>query len=155
MTTLFIILFILVSPALVGIGIDRLHNDGGKRALTGAALGLSFSYFFFALGHYVKTEGMVEMLPSFVPYRHEIIWLTGLWEIGIAIGLLFQKWRYHAGIASIITLIAFFPANIYAASNAIGLGGHTWGLEYLLVRAPLQLFLIWWSYQFAVKAARS
>lgn len=155
MTTLFIILFILVGPALVGLGIDRFRRDGGKRALTGAALGLSLSYFFFALGHYVKTEGMVEMLPSFIPYRHEIIWLSGLWEMVIAVGLLLQRWRYHAGIASIITLIAFFPANIYAASNAVGLGGHAWGLEYLLIRAPLQLLLIWWSYHFAVKAGRS
>jgi len=32
----------------------------------------------------------------------------------------------------------------------VGMGGHLWGPVYLLIRVPLQLLLIGWSYWFAV-----
>ena len=49
----------------------------------------------------------------------------------------------------------FFPANIYAAFNSIGLGGHQWGPIYLLIRAPLQIILIAWAYFLCVKTHSS
>ena len=45
-------------------------------------------------------------------------------------------------------LVAFFPANIYAALLHAPMGGHAWGPVYLLVRAPLQLFILWWIWRF-------
>ena len=32
----------------------------------------------------------------------------------------------------------------YAALQHVPMGGHAWGPVYLLVRAPLQIFVLWW-----------
>lgn len=146
MTTPLMICAMLIIPALLG----RLRGrEGGF--FVGGAVGLAIAYGFFAVGHFAMTDGMIDMLPAFVPFRRELIWATGVWEIVIAVGLLLPASRRWAGAASIVTLVVFFPANVYAAVNGVGLGGHQWGPEYLWVRGPLQLLLIGWSYYFAVR----
>lgn len=41
--------------------------------------------------------------------------------------------------------------NIYAAVNHVPMGDHAWGPVYLLIRVPLQLILIFWTYWFTIK----
>jgi uncharacterized membrane protein len=55
------------------------------------------------------------------------------------------------GVTTIGFLIAIFPANVYAALQRIPFGGHSAGPIYLLVRAPVQLLLILWTYWFVVR----
>ena len=112
-------------------------------------LGMAFSFFF--MGHFVKTAGMVEMLPVWVPFRLELVYLTGLLELAIAIALFIPKTQVRAAKIAIVVLVLFFPVNIYSAINAIGLGGHQWGPVYLFVRAPLQIILVSWAYFLCVK----
>lgn len=113
--------------------------------------GLSAAFFFFTIGHYVATEEMVLMIPSFVPFRTELVYLTGLLELSLAIGLLIPRHRHIVGLLCIAVFVGFFPSNIYAAINHTGMGGHVWGPEYLLIRTPLQIILITWTYFFAVR----
>jgi uncharacterized membrane protein len=98
------------------------------------------------MGHFVKTEGMVEMLPPWVPFRLALVYLTGLIELFIGIALFIPRYQPLAAKLAIVVLVIFFPANIYAALNGIGLGGHQWGAVYLLIRGPLQVMLIAWAY---------
>jgi len=116
-----------------------------------ACWGLGSAFIFFSIGHILKTDGMVEMLPTWVPYRLTLVYLTGLLELLVAIGLFIPKWRPLAAKVVIGMLIAFFPANIYAAINSVGLGGHLWGPIYLLIRTPLQIILISWAYMLCIK----
>ncbi len=143
MTTPLIVLFLLFAPLLL-LGLWRADWQ------TGGVVGLVAAFSFFALGHFVRTGPMTEMLPPFVPQRELLVWTTGLLELVVALGLALPRWRKHAGWAAIVVLVGFFPANIYAAINHTGMGGHQWGPEYLLVRAPLQALLIYWAYRFAV-----
>ncbi|WP_444930970.1 hypothetical protein ACJJIF_04080 [Microbulbifer sp. SSSA002] len=108
--------------------------------------GLGAAFIFFSIGHIVKTQGMVEMLPSWVPFRLALVYLTGLLEVVIGVALFVPKYQSPAAKIAIIIFVVFFPANIYAALNNIGLGGHQWGPVYLLIRGPLQLILIAWAY---------
>ncbi|HEY3862429.1 MAG TPA: hypothetical protein VGO59_11115 [Verrucomicrobiae bacterium] len=55
------------------------------------------------------------------------------------------------GIALCVFLILVFPSNVYAAMKRLDFGGHGAGPPYLLVRVPLQIFLIGWIYWLAVK----
>lgn len=150
MTTPIIILILLTSPLVVAFLISKIRGielNINKYALWG----LGFAFIFFSIGHVVKTEGMVEMLPPWVPFRLPIIYLTGLLEIIIGIALFLPKIQVHAAKAAIIVFVVFFPANIYAALNSTGLGGHQWGPVYLLIRLPLQLILIAWAYFLGIK----
>ena len=52
---------------------------------------------------------------------------------------------------SVLTIIVFFPANIYAALMRVPFSGNEWGAAYLLLRAPAQAFMIAWIYRFILK----
>ncbi len=82
------------------------------------------------------------MLPEFIPARRPLVYAPGLLEAGLALALLPKRTRRYAGLGCIAVLFLFFPGNIYAALNSVGPGGHQWGPVYLLVRAPLQVLLI-------------
>ncbi|MGD8340677.1 MAG: hypothetical protein PVH89_07830 [Gammaproteobacteria bacterium] len=149
MTTPLIILGILLLPwgaaqVLVWTGRPVDRRIGG-------VIGLSIAFVFFGAGHFVQTQPMTEMLPPWIPYRVAIIYLTGIFEWALAVGLLFPRTRRASGYACISILVLFFPANIYAAVNSIGMGGHLWGPMYLLIRGPLQILLVGWAYWFTVR----
>ncbi|MGI0119620.1 DoxX family protein [Zooshikella sp. RANM57] len=150
MITPIITILLLCSPLGLAAIISKLRNkplDIKKYAFWG----LSIAFLFFSLGHFAKTQGMVEMLPTWVPFRLNIIYLTGIMEILIAITLFIPKYQSVAAKAALIVFILFFPANIYSALNSIGLGGHQWGPIYLLIRGPLQLLLIGWTYFLCIR----
>jgi uncharacterized membrane protein len=149
MTTPLVMLGLLAGPLLIALLLNRL---GAQPRLGGAGIvGLVLLFFFTASGHFVQTEPMTEMLPAFVPGRVALVYLTGLLEIAIAVGLAIPATRHTAGMAAIAALVLFFPANVYAAVNHVGMGGHEWGPVYLLIRAPLQATLIGWTWWFAVR----
>lgn len=143
MITPTIILALLCGPALFW---HVLGLKGGFQ--TGARCGLAAAFLFFAIGHFVQTEGMARMLPVSVPCPRQIIHLTGGLEFEIAVGLLFPAIRNQAGWAAVAVLDLFFPANIYATIQHVEFGGHAWGPSYLLIRASLQGLLLWWAWRF-------
>ena len=151
MITPIIILFLLSSPLGLAFIISKMKGselDVRKYALWG----LGICFIFFSIGHVVKADGMVQMLPPWVPFRLSIIYLTGLLEVIIGMALFIPKLQTSAAKAAIVVFIVFFPANIYAAVNTTGLGGHQWGPIYLLIRTPLQFVLIAWAYFLCIKS---
>jgi uncharacterized membrane protein len=149
MQLLFLFL-LLVAPflmlTLAGRWIPRLKISPATRARIGLTLFFSFT----AVGHFIRTEEMAEMLPPIIPYRVEIIYLTGVLELLGAIGVWIPRLMKLAGLCLILMLIGILPANIYAAINRVDFGGHGAGILYLLLRVPFQFFVIWWTY-FATK----
>ena len=141
MITPLIMLAILSIPLLL----TKLWGKPGQTAAA-AAVGLGLLFLFTASGHFTQTTAMIAMLPSWVPWRREIVLATGVLEALTALGLLVPATRRPAGWAALAMLVGFFPANVYAAVNHTGMGGHVSGPEYLLVRAPLQAVLIAWTY---------
>jgi uncharacterized membrane protein len=86
-----------------------------------------------------------------VPQRLALVHATGVLEIAIALGLFLRRWRTLSAWAAALVLVAFFPANVYAAFQHAPMGGHAWGPAYLLVRAPLQLVLLGWTWWFLLR----
>lgn len=145
MTTPIIILVLLALPLGLAFLISKV--TGSKLNVRKYSLwGLGVAFVFFSIGHVVKAEGMVHMLPPWVPYRLFIIYATGVLELVVGIALFIPKFQNFAAKSAIVIFVVFFPANIYAALNSTGLGGHQWGAIYLLIRTPLQLILIAWAY---------
>ncbi len=52
------------------------------------------------------------MIPAPLPDGFWVIYLTGLFEISGAVGLLFPRTRKLAGVGLTLLLIAMFPANV-------------------------------------------
>ncbi len=123
-----------------------LYTKGrGPRKAQFACIGLALAFCYFALGHFVVTQELVDMLPPWVPQRPLLIQATGILEAMVAIGLFTPRYRRLAGMAAAVVLVLFFPANVYAALHHTGVGEHKLGPSYLWVRAPLQLFLLAWA----------
>ncbi|WKD51267.1 DoxX family protein [Microbulbifer spongiae] len=150
MVTPTIILLQLFSPfGLAFVYSNSRNNSLNFKKYAYWRLGIAFIFFF--VGHLVKTEGMVEMLPSWVPFRLATVYLTGLIELLIGVALFMPKYQILAARLAIVIFVGFFPANIYTALNGTGLGGHQWGPIYLLARGPLQIILIVRAYFICIK----
>jgi uncharacterized membrane protein len=141
----FLLGLILITYALTGFW------RGASKSFRGRISAAVF-FLFTGIGHFFKTAEMEQMLPSFVPLRTEIIYVTGVLEILGAIGLLVAPFQRIAAWALILFLIGVLPANIYSAFSHVDFGGHQLGPIYLLMRIPFQLFVIGWIYYFGIRS---
>ncbi|HET6669968.1 MAG TPA: DoxX family protein [Pyrinomonadaceae bacterium] len=144
--TLVFLLLLLVVPYLILTLLDRWTAGFKLISSKRARVGLSLFFIFTAIGHFIKTEEMAAMVPPSIPYRIELIYLTGVFELLGAIGVWIPRLTRLTGFFLILMLTGLLPANIYSAINRVDFGGHGAGPAYLLVRVPFQFFVIWWTY---------
>jgi len=114
-----------------------------------ARIAMSMMLIFTAIGHFVFTKGMSMMIPRFIPFKESFVYLTGIFEVLLAIGLLISKTKVISGWTLIIFLLLMLPANIYASINNVNYQKGTFdgnGLSYLWFRIPLQILFIIWAY---------
>ena len=141
-------LLVLLSSFVVAIFVIKIVTKDFDLALA-ARIAISIMLCFTAIGHFVFTKGMSMMIPSFIPFKTNLVHLTGLFEILLAIGLLVPRFKVVSGWALVIFLCLLLPANVYAAIHNIDyqkgtLDGN--GLSYLWFRIPLQFLFIAWTY---------
>jgi len=117
-----------------------------------AVYALAIFMIFFGLSHFYKQDELVMMLPSYVPFSSALIFLTGIIEILLAIGLLYPPTRRWAGIMLAVYLIAVFPANVYKAMNEIELSGTLSSPVMSWVRLFFQPLFIIWAFYFTKPA---
>jgi len=121
------------------------HSD---IALSGR-ISMSVMLGFTALGHFLYSKGMTMMVPGPIPFKRQIVFLTGILEIVLAITLQISALQRITGWVIIIFFIVMLPANIYAAFNHVNYQKATLegpGLNYLWFRVPLQIIFILWTY---------
>src|SRR5690606_4359258 len=117
-------------------------------------IAMSVMLLFTAVGHFAFTEGMAMMIPTFVPFKEETVYLTGVVEIAAAAGLLVPRLSRLTAWLLIVFFILVLPANIYAALVHVDYQNATFdgqGPSYLWFRIPLQLFFIIWIYFSAIR----
>jgi uncharacterized membrane protein len=86
------------------------------------------------------------MMPPYLPAHALLNILAGIFEIVLAVGLIFEKTRKHAAWGIILLLIAIFPANIYMYTNNLSYGDTPMPDWLPLARLPFQFVFIWWAY---------
>ncbi len=118
------------------------EGEVGK-ALARAALALFFGV--AASLHFIATDTEERLVPSFLPWRRQLVYVTGVLELVGAVGLLIPRTRRAAAYLLVAVLIAVFPANVNHAVNNLQLGGLLNSRLYQWARLPLQPFLIWWT----------
>jgi len=143
-----VVLFIVFIVALL---VTKLA--GAVDVRLAGCIGLAAMLLFTALGHFMFTKGMMMMLPSFFPFKKELVLGTGVIEILAAIGLIIPSCKVFTGWFLIAFFILLLPANIYAAWMQVDYQKATYngkGLHYLWFRIPMQLLLIIWAYYCAI-----
>jgi uncharacterized membrane protein len=108
---------------------------------------LSLMFTFTGAAHFTRlSKDMARMIPSFFPQPMSIIYITGVFEIMGAAGLLIPRFRSLTGICLVLLLIGMFTANVSAALNGVTLRGKP--PMSLWLRTPMQILLIglvWWA----------
>ena len=84
---------------------------------------MSVLYISSGVQHFANTGWFMKIMPPYLPYHKELVYLSGAFEIILGIILLFEKTRFLAGWCLLLLLIAVFPANVYAAqTNGTAMG---------------------------------
>ena len=78
---------------------------------------MSLFYIFGGIKHFTSIGWYMRIMPPYLPYHKELVYLSGAFEIILGIMLLFEKTRFLSGWGLILLLIAVFPANIYLAQT--------------------------------------
>jgi uncharacterized membrane protein len=120
-------------------------------------LALVFIWFIAGgIGHFAATDYFVKIIPPQLPQRELAVYLSGLFELIGALGLLHLKTRRLAGIGLCLLTIAVTPANVYMWLNPALFPRIP---EILLaLRLPFQVVLvvaIWWASSLGVPGARA
>lgn len=112
------------------------------RIKTFVCYALAVFFLYAGVLHFIKDDAFAAIVPPLLPFPFVIVWITGLIEIVLAIGLLCPHFRKNAGIAFAPYLLAVLPANIYMAMAGIPLGESLASPTALWVRVALQFPLI-------------
>lgn len=146
-------LIVLLLSFTISIFIIKIIKKEYDFALS-ARIAMSIMLLFTAIGHFAFTKGMSMMIPKIIPFKESIIYLTGIFEILLALGLIIPKFQTVSGWALIVFLLLMLPANIYASLNHVNYQKGTFdgnGLIYLWFRIPLQFLFIIWAYISAIR----
>ena len=78
---------------------------------------MSFFYISIGIKHFTDTNWFMTIMPPYLPFHKELVYISGFFEIFLGLLLVFKKYRFLAGWGLIFLLIAVFPANIYLAQT--------------------------------------
>jgi uncharacterized membrane protein len=146
-------LIVLVIAFAISLLANKIFRSNYEFALSGR-IAMSAMVLFTAVGHFAFNKGMTLMLPNFIPFKTETVYLTGIIEIAAAIGLFIPNLRVVTAWLLIIFFILILPANIYASIKHVDYQKETFdghGLTYLWFRIPLQVLFIVWIYLSSIK----
>lgn len=106
--------------------------------------------------HFVSTDFYLRLMPPYLPAHRELVYLSGAVESGLGVLLLVPRYTRLAAWGLIATLVAIFPANLYAAMTA-GTPAAAMPGEPLWqwLRLPFQGVFIAWAYWYTRPVADS
>lgn len=109
------------------------------------------------VNHFVRAEFYVRIMPPYLPWHTELVYISGVFEILGGIGLLVPRVQVAAAWGLIALLVAVFPANVHMALHPeVGaelfpnLPPAVWWW-----RLPFQAVFIAWAFWFTRKPTGS
>ena len=116
----------------------------------------AFSMVAVGVLHFVKPDGFVKIVPSWLPAPLFLVLVSGLFEILGGVGLCVRRAHRLAAFGLIALYIAVFPANINMAVHGIQPDGTHIPIVLLWARLPFQALFIgvaWWLSRSRVEGA--
>ncbi|HVF74067.1 MAG TPA: hypothetical protein VM938_03380 [Acidimicrobiales bacterium] len=108
-----------VLATVTGIGLLA-----GAEWPTAVRYGLAAMLALTASAHFgSRRRDLIAMVPPRLPRPDLLVTITGVAELAIAAGLLFERSAPVAAAALVVLLVAMFPANVHAVRANVGIGG--------------------------------
>jgi uncharacterized membrane protein len=102
-------------------------------------------YLVAGIGHVLRPNVFLPIVPDWVPLPRETILVTGICEIAGAVALFIPRLRRLAGVMLALYAICVWPANIKHAVDGISLPPIPNSWWYHGPRLALQPVLVWWA----------
>jgi uncharacterized membrane protein len=115
-----------------------------ERVRTAARIVLAVAMVTVGVLHFVAAPFFVNIVPAWLPWPHVLVWMSGVFEIALGVGVLPTRTRPIARIGLILLYVAVFPANVNMVIHP-QLGGDV-PLWALWARLPLQALFIAWAW---------
>jgi len=101
--------------------------------------------------HFVVPDVYAQIVPPFLPAPLLLVYLSGVAEIVLGLGVVHPRTRRLAAWGIVALLLAVFPANLFMAISGVAITGTPWGTldPSPLVRwgrLPLQAVLLLWAW---------
>ena len=105
---------------------------------------MAIMYIFVGVIHFLKPAMYMRIMPRYLPAHKTLVYLSGLAEIILGVGLIFPETKNLAIYGIILMLTIFLLVHFYMlSSEKAGAGIPKW---VLLLRIPLQFLLMWWAW---------
>ena len=78
---------------------------------------MSWFYISVGISHFTDPNWFLQIVPPYLPFKLELVYVSGFFEIIFGFMLILPSWRYYAGWGLMLLLIAVYPANIYLAQT--------------------------------------
>jgi len=95
--------------------------------------------------HIAAPHAFLTIVPGWVPFPREVVFVTGLCEIAGAAGLMTGRWRWLAAVMLALYAVCVFPANIKHAIDGLAYGRNHLGWGYHVPRLLFQPVVVWWT----------
>jgi len=122
------------------------HGNPGRRQAKRIGIGIVFLWFLIGgIAHFTATRLEMTIVPPYIPWPRTAVWVSGVFELLGAAGLLYQPTRRAAAVGLFALTIAVTPAHIYMLQRPELFAVPYWAL---VLRLPVQaalLALIAWS----------
>jgi len=112
---------------------------------------MSFLYVIAGVMHFVVPDFYVQIVPPPLPFPLALVYLSGVAEVVLGVGLVFERTRRLAAWGIIALLVAIFPANVYMATSDVVIQGAPGGIgdpseAARWGRLPFQVVFVLWAW---------
>ena len=80
---------------------------------------VALSFILVGILHFTHASIFVGIMPPYLPWHLELVWLSGVFEILGGMGLMIHQVRRFSAWGLLALLIAVFPANVHMAVNGV------------------------------------
>lgn len=107
---------------------------------------MSLLYILVGIKHFSDPNFFLKIMPEYLNYHLELVYLSGFFEILFGILLIFKKTRFFGAWGVFILLICVFPANIYLYNSEAAQIALDISKSQALIRLPFQIPLLILAY---------
>ena len=104
---------------------------------------MSIGYTYVGVRHFIDPDFFLAIMPNYLSFHLEFVYITGIAEIIFGILLFFKKTRTFASYGLIVLLISVFPANIHLVESELSQSILNATKNQTIIRLPFQgLFIL-------------
>ena len=107
---------------------------------------MSLLYILVGIKHFSDPNFFLKIMPEYLNYHLELVYISGFFEILFGILLIFKKTRFFGACGVFILLICVFPANIYLYNSEAAQIALDISKSQALIRLPFQIPLLILAY---------